>query len=47
MLSTNATEVYIGRFLSGFAAGGSLNLMVLFVSELADDKWVHTAIYST
>ncbi|XP_055300162.1 uncharacterized protein LOC129567369 [Sitodiplosis mosellana] len=39
MLATNATEVYIGRFLSGFSAGGSINLIVLFVTELADDKF--------
>lgn len=40
MIATNATEVYIGRILSGFSAGGSINLIVLFVTELADDKWV-------
>lgn len=38
MLSTNATEVYLGRFLIGFTAGGSINLIVLFVAELADNK---------
>ncbi|XP_031623380.1 sugar transporter ERD6-like 4 [Contarinia nasturtii] len=39
MLATNATELYIGRFLSGFTAGGSINLIVLYVAELADDKF--------
>lgn len=41
MLATNATELYIGRTLSGLTAGGSINLMILFVAELADDKWVN------
>lgn len=40
MLSTNATELYIGRFIAGFVAGGTINLTLLFVSELADDKSV-------
>lgn len=38
MLSTNATELYIARFISGFVAGGSINVTMLFVAELADDK---------
>lgn len=38
MMSTNATEVFLGQFLSGFTAGGSVNLIILFTAELADDK---------
>lgn len=38
MLSTNATETYLGMFLSGFTAGGSVNLVILFVAELADNE---------
>lgn len=37
MLATNATEIYIGRLLAGFTAG-SINLFILFIAELADDK---------
>lgn len=40
MLSTNATELYIVRFIIGFVAGGSINLTILFVNELAEPKYV-------
>lgn len=40
MLSTNATDLYIVRFIIGFVAGGSINLTILFVNELADAKYV-------
>lgn len=46
MLSTNATETYLGTFLSGFAAGGSINLVILFVAELADNKLTNEMIIS-
>lgn len=38
MLASNATELYIARFISGFVAGGSLNLIILFIAELCDDR---------
>lgn len=44
MLSTNATETYLGGFLCGFTAGGAVNLVVLFVAELADDKWANDEV---
>lgn len=38
MFSTNATEMYISSVMSGFAGGGSLVLVPLFISEIAEDE---------
>lgn len=39
MLATNDVELYIGSLLSGFSVGGSINLVILLVAELADDRY--------
>lgn len=38
MLATNATEMYLAGAIGGFAAGGSLILVPLFVAEVAEDS---------
>lgn len=38
MLATNATEMYVAGAIGGFAVGGSVILVPLFIAEVAEDS---------
>lgn len=38
MIATNATEMYIAGMMAGFAGGGAIVVVLLFVAEIAEDS---------
>lgn len=38
MIATNATEMYIAGIMAGFAGGGAIVVVLLFVAEIAEDS---------
>lgn len=39
IIATNATEMYISGIMAGFAGGGSLVIVLLFIAEIAEDRY--------
>lgn len=41
LFATNVYHLYVARFIGGLAGGGALTIIPVYVTEIAEDKYVN------